>query len=81
MFSTFSQQTYGVGVIGFSTDTIFEKVIQIQARTFFGALYTWQVVCAFATYYAVDRVWRRTLTVVGVTDMGTLSAIIADTIS
>lgn len=84
MFSTFSQQANGIGIIGFYTATIFEDYVglsPIDARVLSGCLYVWQLACCMVTYYTIDRVGRRILMMVGVTGMGVTIAIVAGCVS
>jgi len=84
MFSTFSQQANGIGIIGFYTATIFEDYVglsPVDARVLSGCLYVWQLACCMVTYYTIDRVGRRILMMVGVTGMGVTIAIVAGCVS
>lgn len=84
MFSTFSQQINGIGVIGFYTETIFSKYVGVDnviARVLSGSIYLWQLLCCFITFYTVDRVGRRLLMMVGVIGMGIMFIIVAGTVS
>lgn len=80
MFSTFSQQANGIGIIGFYTATIFEDFVglsQVDSRVLSGSLYIWQLLCCLVTYYTIDRVGRRILMMIGVAGMGSTIAIVA----
>lgn len=84
MFSTFSQQINGIGVIGFYTETIFSQYVgvdNIVARVLSATIYLWQLLWCFVTFYTVDRVGRRILMMIGVIGMGLMFAIVAGTVS
>ncbi len=84
MFSTFSQQINGAGVIGFYTTTIFEQfagLSLIVARVLSGSLYTFQLVACLITYYTIDRVGRRILMMIGTVGIGVVFIVLAGTIS
>lgn len=84
MFSTFSQQINGIGVIGFYTATIFEEFIgvsQIVGRVLSGSIFAFQLLCCFVAFGTIDRIGRRKLMMFGVTGMGICSIIIAGTVS
>ncbi|CZR57487.1 related to MFS sugar transporter [Phialocephala subalpina] len=84
MFSAFSQQINGIGVIGFYTATIFEEFVgvsQIVARVLSGSIYIFQLLCCFVAFGTIDRIGRRKLMMFGATGMGICSAIVAGTVS
>ena len=84
MFSTFSQQINGIGVIGFYTDTIFEELLGLDpviARVLSGSIYTWQICSAIVAFYTIDRVGRRKLMMLGNLGMGIMFVIVAGTVS
>lgn len=84
MFSTFSQQINGIGVIGFYTETIFSQYVgldPIPARVLSATIYIWQLLCCFITFYTVDRIGRRILMMIGVIGMGIMFFIVAGTVS
>lgn len=84
MFSTFSQQINGIGVIGFYTETIFQQYVgldPIPARILSACLYIWQLFCCFITFYTVDRVGRRILMMIGVIGMGIMFIIVSATVA
>lgn len=84
MFSTFSQQINGAGVVGFYTTTIFETFVglsPIVARVLSGSLYSFQLVCCFGAFYTIDRLGRRILMMIGAIGMGCTMAILAGTTS
>ena len=84
MFSTFSQQINGIGVIGFYTTTIFEELLglsPITARGLSVVIYVWQVSNTFIAFYTIDRIGRRKLVMFGNLGMGTIFIIVAGTVS
>jgi sugar porter (SP) family MFS transporter len=84
MFSTFSQQINGIGVIGFYTTTIFEELLglsPITARGLSVAIYVWQVSNTLVAFYTIDRTGRRKLMMFGNLGMGTMFIIVAGTVS
>ena len=84
MFSTFSQQINGIGVIGFYTTTIFEELLglsPITARGLSVAIYVWQVSNTLVAFYTIDRIGRRKLMMFGNLGMGTMFIIVAGTVS
>ena len=84
MFSTFSQQINGIGVIGFYTTTIFEVLLglsPITARGLSVAIYVWQVSNTLVAFYTIDRIGRRKLMMFGNLGMGTMFIIVAGTVS
>ncbi|KAJ5825436.1 MFS sugar transporter [Penicillium riverlandense] len=84
LFSTFSQQVNGIGVVGSYTADIFIQFIglsAIQARILSGSLYVWQLLCCSVTFHAIDRMGRRALMIIGVSGIGTMTAILAGMVS
>lgn len=84
MFSTFSQQINGIGVIAFYTETIFSQYVgadNVVARVLSATIYIWQLLWCFVTFYTVDRVGRRILMMIGVIGMGVMFIIVAGTVS
>ena len=83
MFSTFSQQINGIGVIGFYTTTIIEELLglsPITARGLSVAIYVWQVSNTLVAFYTIDRIGRRKVMVFGNFGMGTMFIIVAGTV-
>ena len=84
MFSTFSQQINGIGVIGFYTTTIFEELLGLSpvvARVLSGSIYIWQLSNTLVAFYTIDRIGRRKLMLFGNLGMGVMFAIVAGAIS
>lgn len=84
MFSTFSQQINGIGVIGFYTTTIFEELLGLSAvvaRVLSGCIYMWQLSNTLVAFYTIDRIGRRKLMMFGNIGMGVMFVIIAGGIS
>lgn len=73
MFSTFSQQINGIGVIGFYTTVIYTELLGLSpltARILSGCTYIFQLLCSFVAFYTIDRIGRRILMMFGTTGMG-----------
>ena len=84
MFSTFSQQINGIGVIGFYTTTIFEELLglpPVTARGLSVAIYVWQMSNTLVAFYTIDRIGRRKLMMFGNLGMGIMFVIVAGTVS
>lgn len=84
MFSTFSQQINGIGVIGFYTLTIFEELLglgPIVGRVLSGSIYMWQLSNTLIAFYTIDRFGRRKLMLFGNIGMGVMFCIVAGTVS
>lgn len=84
MFSAFSQQMNGIGVIGFYTQIIFETFIGLSpvvSRVLAATVYMWQILTCFVAFSTVDRYGRRKLMMFGTTGMGVCFAVVAGTVS
>lgn len=83
MFSTFSQQMNGAGLIGFYTVGIFLELglDPIVARVLAGCVYVFQTPCCYACYKLVDRVGRRWLLLFGAIGMGITFVVLSGTIA
>ena len=84
MFSTFSQQINGIGVIGFYTLTIFEELLGLSpvvARVLSGSIYMWQLSNTLVAFWTIDRIGRRKLMMLGNFGMGVMFVIVAGTVS
>lgn len=84
MFSTFSQQMNGIGVIGFYTTTIFSQLLglsDITARILSGCIYVFQLVCCLVAFKTIDSIGRRKLMMFGTTGMGVMFIIISATVA
>lgn len=83
MFSTFSQQMNGAGLIGFYTVGIFAELglAPITTRVLAGCIYLFQLPCCFLCYKLVDRVGRRFLLLLGAGGMGIVFVILSGTMS
>lgn len=84
MFSTFSQQINGIGVIGFYTAVIYSSLLGLSpltSRILSGCTYIFQLGCSFIAFYTIDRIGRRILMMFGTTGMGCVFIILAATIA
>lgn len=84
MFSTFSQQMNGIGIIGFYTTTIYSELLGLSAllsRILSGCTYIFQLGCAMVAFFTVDRIGRRKLMMFGTSGMGLTFLVVAGTIS
>lgn len=84
MFSAFSQQMNGIGVIGFYTEVIFSTFIglsPIVSRILAACVYMWQILTCFVAFSTIDRLGRRKLMMFGTIGMGICFAIVAGTVS
>lgn len=73
MFSTFSQQLNGIGIIGFYTAVIYSRLLGLEpvtSRILSACTYVFQFFCAFIVFYTIDRVGRRKLMMLGTIGMG-----------
>ena len=79
MFSTFSQQMNGAGLVGFYTTNVFLELglDPIVARVLAACVYVWQLPCCYACYYLVDRVGRRFLLISGAIGMGLMFVVLS----
>jgi MFS family permease len=84
MFSTFSQQMNGIGIVGFYTATLYEQYIGLTplvSRILSGALFMFQLCCNFICYMVIDRLGRRKLMVFGTTGIGCCFVVLAGAVS
>lgn len=84
MFSTFSQQMNGIGIVGFYTATLYEQYIGLSplvSRILSGALFMFQLCCSFICLLVIDRVGRRKLMIFGTTGLGFCFIILAGAVS
>ena len=84
MFSTFSQQMNGIGIVGFYTATLFEQYIGLSplvSRILSGALFMFQFCCNFICFWVIDRMGRRRLMVFGTTGLGLCFIVLAGAVS
>lgn len=84
MFSTFSQQINGAGVIGFYTTVIFEELLGLSpliARILSACVYMWQITNTLVAFRTIDSIGRRKLMMFGNLGMGAMFAIMAGTVS
>lgn len=73
MFSTFSQQLNGIGIVGFYTTVIYSSLLglpPVTARVLSGCTYVFQFFCSFIVFYTIDRIGRRKLMMFGTIGMG-----------
>lgn len=73
MFSTFSQQLNGIGIIGFYTTVIYSSLLglsPVTSRVLSGSTYVFQFFCSFIVFYTIDRIGRRKLMMFGTIGMG-----------
>lgn len=84
MFSTFSQQMNGIGIVGFYTAILYENVIGLSpvvSRVLSGAVFMFQLCGNFVCFFVIDRVGRRRLMMLGTTGMGACFIVLAGTVS
>lgn len=83
MFSTFSQQMNGAGLIGFYTVSIFAELglAPIVTRVLAGCIFVFQLPCCFLCSKLVDRVGRRFLLLLGAGGMGAVFVVLSGTMS
>lgn len=84
MFSTFSQQINGIGIIGFYTAVIYSRLLGISpiiSRVLSGCTYVFQFFCSFVVFYTIDRIGRRKLMLFGTIGMGSTCIILAPLIA
>ncbi|RFU31238.1 hypothetical protein B7463_g5125, partial [Scytalidium lignicola] len=84
MFSTFSQQMNGIGIIGFYTTTLYEQYIGLDSlvsRILSGVLFLFQLCCNFICVFTIDRIGRRKLMMFGTTGIGLCFIVLAGTVS
>jgi sugar porter (SP) family MFS transporter len=84
MFSTFSQQMNGIGIVGFYTTTLYEQYIGLTplvSRILSGALFMFQLCCNVICFFVIDRIGRRRLMVFGTTGLGLSFIVLAGTVS
>lgn len=84
MFSTFSQQMNGIGIIGFYTTTIYSDLLglsPITARVLSACTYVFQLGCSFIAFATIDRVGRRALMMFGTIGMGIMFIVVAGTVA
>jgi MFS family permease len=84
MFSTFSQQMNGIGIVGFYKATLYEQYIGLTplvSRIISGALFMFQLCCNFICYMVIDRLGRRKLMVFGTTGIGFCFVVLAGAVS
>lgn len=83
MFSTFSQQMNGAGLVGFYTTGIFLGLglDPIVARVLAGCVYVFQMPCCYACSKLIDRMGRRAILLLGAAGMGISFAVLSGTMS
>ena len=84
MFSTFSQQMNGIGIVGFYTSTLFQQYVGVSplvARILSGAIFTFQLPCCMMCYFVIDRIGRRKLMMFGTLGMGACFVVLAATVA
>jgi MFS family permease len=84
IFSTFSQQMNGIGIVGFYTATLYEQYIGLSplvSRILSGTLWMFQLGCNFICFLVIDRVGRRRLMIFGTTGLGFCFIVLAGAVS
>jgi sugar porter (SP) family MFS transporter len=84
MFSTFSQQMNGIGIIGFYTAVIYSNLLGLSplvARILSGCTYMFQLGCTLVAFFTIDRIGRRPLMMFGTIGMGIVYIILSGTVA